>query len=193
VSGKAAIKHQRLRGLDWGCVCVWGGGAAADARRVHGGSPTCCAVGLSHCTPLPHPMRPSCLGRKIRSVRAPVVLAPATVTVLPCSSPAADLAACARPAHPPAPPSPPQGFAPIPVKLPKILGEDLAGVVVEAPEGSKVGGCAAAPLAAAGPGAHAAALALVSLTPGARPSAPTASCCRCHPAGAVQEGRPRVC
>ncbi|EFN53611.1 hypothetical protein CHLNCDRAFT_136860 [Chlorella variabilis] len=31
----------------------------------------------------------------------------------------------------------PTGFAPIPVKLPKILGEDLAGVVVEAPEGSK--------------------------------------------------------
>lgn len=29
------------------------------------------------------------------------------------------------------------GFAPIPVKLPKILGEDMAGVVVEAPEGSK--------------------------------------------------------
>lgn len=29
------------------------------------------------------------------------------------------------------------GFAPIPVKLPRILGEDVAGVVVEAPEGSK--------------------------------------------------------
>lgn len=29
------------------------------------------------------------------------------------------------------------GYAPIPLKLPKILGEDLAGVVVEAPEGSK--------------------------------------------------------
>jgi NADPH:quinone reductase-like Zn-dependent oxidoreductase len=32
-----------------------------------------------------------------------------------------------------------QGFAPIPLKLPKVLGEDLAGVVVEAPAGSKVG------------------------------------------------------
>jgi hypothetical protein len=32
-----------------------------------------------------------------------------------------------------------QGFAAIPLKLPKILGEDLAGVVVEAPAGSKVG------------------------------------------------------
>lgn len=30
------------------------------------------------------------------------------------------------------------GFAPIPIKLPRILGEDLAGVVVEAPQGSKV-------------------------------------------------------
>lgn len=29
------------------------------------------------------------------------------------------------------------GFAPIPMKLPKILGEDVAGVVVEAPEGSR--------------------------------------------------------
>ena len=42
-----------------------------------------------------------------------------------------------RPRSLPCPP-PVQGFAPIPVKLPKILGEDLAGVVVEAPEGSKV-------------------------------------------------------
>eukprot|EP00887_Chlorella_sp_A99_P001194 scaffold14.g1194.t1 len=29
------------------------------------------------------------------------------------------------------------GFAPIPLRLPKILGEDLAGVVVQAPEGSR--------------------------------------------------------
>ncbi len=36
------------------------------------------------------------------------------------------------------PPSTVQRFAPIPIKLPKILGEDVAGVVVEAPEGSKV-------------------------------------------------------
>lgn len=30
------------------------------------------------------------------------------------------------------------GFAPIPLKLPKIMGEDVAGMVVAAPEGSKV-------------------------------------------------------
>jgi NADPH:quinone reductase-like Zn-dependent oxidoreductase len=29
------------------------------------------------------------------------------------------------------------GFAPIPLKLPKILGEDVSGVVLEAPPGSK--------------------------------------------------------
>ncbi|KAI3424236.1 hypothetical protein D9Q98_009592 [Chlorella vulgaris] len=29
------------------------------------------------------------------------------------------------------------GFAPIPLKLPKILGEDVAGVIVDAPQGSK--------------------------------------------------------
>ena len=43
------------------------------------------------------------------------------------------------PSCPPPPPPPPpalQGFAPFPIKFPKILGEDVAGIVVEAPEGS---------------------------------------------------------
>jgi len=34
-----------------------------------------------------------------------------------------------------------QGFAPIPLKLPKILGEDVSGVVLEAPTGSKARWC----------------------------------------------------
>jgi hypothetical protein len=42
-----------------------------------------------------------------------------------------------------APPPPtltcPQGAFPVPLKLPQILGEDVAGIVLEAPEGSKVG------------------------------------------------------